>query len=189
MEVIVDRQLMYDQLVLVSHLIPSQRTLLLIHAEEQTQTVIVAGWYRRMGLACYVPAIVQQGGMTWIRQGVWRRCFALEQIQRFTLIVPSSSPCLRLLAPNLQIDVPCYHRKVPHHQPPVRRYEWESLTHAYVTQCCECGLLLSGPYQGVTVLKDGKPYLQAATTHGLCQRCAVRKLQQWRESKAHHPHA
>jgi hypothetical protein len=186
MELTIDRQLMYDQVVLISHLIPSPRTRLLIQAEEQGQTVMVTGWYRRMAIACSVPAIVQQGGMVWIRLGVWRRCFALEPVQRFTLTVSRSSPYLRLIAPNLQIDVPCYHRTSSHYLP-VRQYEWDSMTHACVAQCCECGLILSGPYQGVMVLKEGKPYLQAATTHGLCKHCAGRKLHQWRESKAHRP--
>lgn len=49
-----------------------------------------------------------------------------------------------------------------------------------LTQCCECGMFLSGPYQGVVALKPtGTPDLSLGVSHGMCQPCADSKLATW----------
>lgn len=49
-----------------------------------------------------------------------------------------------------------------------------------LTQCCECGLMLSGPCEGIQfTTTDGKPDLRIGVSHGMCQPCADKKLAQW----------
>jgi hypothetical protein len=53
-----------------------------------------------------------------------------------------------------------------------------------LAQCCECGLILNGPFQGKQYLTlEGKPDLTVCQSHGICQPCAETKIKAWRASK------
>lgn len=54
----------------------------------------------------------------------------------------------------------------------------------YLAQCAQCGMALSGPYQGVQHIdKTGKPDLSIGVSHGLCKDCADTILLRWRSKK------
>jgi hypothetical protein len=55
-------------------------------------------------------------------------------------------------------------------------------------QCAWCGLILTGLWQGTTLLHvtdDGpRPYLLPGYSHGLCEECRDAVYLQWRQSRA-----
>lgn len=58
-----------------------------------------------------------------------------------------------------------------------------------LAQCCECGILLSGPYIGLTCCNEyHKPDLRIGQTHGMCEPCRTRKWDEYVAKKALRKH-
>ena len=54
-----------------------------------------------------------------------------------------------------------------------------------IAQCCDCGVMLSGPNINIVFLKpDGSPDLSIGETHGMCHPCADKKLAAWKKKRA-----
>lgn len=51
-------------------------------------------------------------------------------------------------------------------------------------QCCECGVILSGEYEGVRFLdEDGRPDLSIGVSHGYCTSCAEATLHEFQQRR------